>query len=53
MMVRRALRSLCFCNTLAGTSERSFIKEGCRQWLQFEKNDLCGAVCCSAALASL
>ena len=41
MMVRHALRSLCVCNTLAGTSERSFIKEGCRQWLQFEKNDLC------------
>jgi hypothetical protein len=26
-----------------GTSERSFIKEGCRDWLQFEKHDLCGS----------
>jgi len=25
----------------AGTSERAFIKDGCKQWLQFEKNDLC------------
>jgi hypothetical protein len=25
-----------------GTSERSFIKEGCREWLQFEKHDLYG-----------
>ena len=32
-----------------GTSERSFIKEGCREWLQFEKNDLC-AVSYSAHL---
>jgi hypothetical protein len=24
-----------------GTSERAFIKEGCKDWLQFEKNDLC------------
>jgi hypothetical protein len=23
-----------------GTTERSFIKEGCKEWLQFEKNDL-------------
>jgi predicted O-linked N-acetylglucosamine transferase (SPINDLY family) len=23
-----------------GTSERSFIKESCKEWLQFEKNDL-------------
>jgi predicted O-linked N-acetylglucosamine transferase (SPINDLY family) len=27
-----------------GTTERSFIKEGCKDWLQFEKNDLCGAL---------
>jgi hypothetical protein len=24
-----------------GTSERAFIREGCRDWLQFEKADLC------------
>lgn len=26
-----------------GTSERAFIKEGCKEWLQFEKYDLHGA----------
>jgi hypothetical protein len=27
-----------------GTTERSFIKEGCKEWLQFEKNDLYAAL---------
>ena len=31
---------------MVGTSERSFIKEGCREWLQFEKHDLCEQFLC-------
>jgi hypothetical protein len=28
-----------------GTSERSFIREGCKEWLQFEKHDLYAPPC--------
>lgn len=31
---------VCSNARAAGTSERAFIKDGCKQWLQFEKNDL-------------